>query len=247
MHAWFHAACRLHENVTKISSTLLCRKRCEIFAKSIRNISIPFLYLISCSMQIARKFYSDFTQISRRLSCRIRCGPFAESMRNLSMPNTCSIPCSLQISRKRHADLTQTTMQSVMRNLCGIHTESICLMHVWFHATCCLDTNFTQSLRRLPCKMRCGIFPESMRNISMPYACLIPCRMQFSRTFHADLTQTSMWNAIRNLCGINAESIYALCMLDSLVSSRLPSRMRCGIFAESMQNLCGIHAASIYA
>ena len=86
----------------------------------------------------------------------------------------------------------------------------------------------------------------------MPYSCLIPCSMQISRKFHADFTQTSMQNMLWNPCGIHAESIYALSMLDSMqhadftqILLRLSCRLRRGISAESLRNPCGIFAESL--
>ena len=352
---------KIHQDFTLTSMQNAKRYLCGIMrnlfgiqAEFMRNLSMPFLCLIPCSMQILSKFHADFTQTS------MRWGIFAESMRNLSMPFACLIIMQdadfTQISRTFHAEFTQISMQSAMGILCGIHAESLrnpcgiylclmsdlfyatfrfhanftqisrrllckmrcgslgnpcgiylCLIIAWFHAACRFHANFTQISRRLACKVRCwifaesmqhlcrihaesiyplwmlhfmqrldftpisrrfyadlhaecfgGIFGESMRNLSMPYACLIPCSMQISRKFHADLTETSMQRAMRNLCRIFAESIrnlcgIYLCLMLSLfhaacrfhvnvtqISQRPSYRMRnpCRIFAESIYTLC---------
>ena len=151
----------------------------------------------------------------------------------------------------QHADFTQISLR----------------FHADYHAEC-----VAESLQN-----PFGMFPESMRNLSMPYPSWNLCSMQISRKFYADFTQTSMHNALRNFCRIFGEYLRNLCeiLAESLrnpcviylclyihagfraacrfnanftqISRRLPCRMRCGIVAKSLQNLCGIHPESIYA
>ena len=90
IHAWFHAAWRFDANFRQISRRLACkmfsgilaeslRNPSEIFAESMRNLSMPYPFLIPCSMEIWRKFQADFTPTSMQNAIRNLDGIFAES------------------------------------------------------------------------------------------------------------------------------------------------------------------------
>ena len=81
-----------------------------------------------------------------------------------------------------------------------------------FHA------DFTESSMQNAMRNRNGILAESIRNLSMPYPCLVLRSMQISRYIQADFTQSSMQNALRNPSGMVAELF----------------RNRSGILAESI-------------
>ena len=142
------------------------RNLCGIYAESIYALSMLDSMQHAYFTQIFCRFHAYFHAECVAESFKNPCRIYRESMRNLSMPCPCLIPCSMPMSRKFHAEFTKTTMQNTLRNLCGILAGCF----------------------RNPC----GIFAESMRNLSMPYHCLIPCGMQISHKFHADFTQTSM-------------------------------------------------------
>ena len=161
------------------------RNPSEIFAESMRNLSMPYPCLIPCSMKISTK---HFTQISRRLACRMRSGILAESMQNssgmfaesqrnlcaihaesiyaLSMLNSMQHEDFTQSSPRFHADLHAEYVPEALRNPSGILLWNpcriyLCLIHAWFHAAWRFDANFRQISRRLPCRMHSGILTES--------------------------------------------------------------------------------------
>ena len=193
VHAWFYAASRFYANFTQILRRVPRKMRCRSFAKSFWNpCGITQTSMENATQNLGGIFRNPSGIFVETL--RNLCKIFAEPMRNLSMPYPCLILCDMQISRKFHSDFTQSSKENAMQS---------------FHKI------FLESLRNL-----CGIFAESMRNLSTPYPCLISCSMQVWRKFYADFTQTSKQNAMPNLCGISAETL---------------------------RSLCGIHAKSIHA
>ena len=83
------------------------------------------------------------------------CEFHAESIYVLCMLDSMQHAGFTQISRNFCADFNAECDAESLRNPCGIY---LCLMHAWFHAACRFYANFTQILRRLPCRMPSGIF-----------------------------------------------------------------------------------------
>ena len=119
-------------------------------------------------------------------------------------------------------------------------------VHAHFHAKC--DAQYL----RIPY----GIFAESMRNISIPYSCLIPCSMQILGWMRFNIFAESLRNPWRTFLWLIHALFHAACRFYSnftQILRGLQCGMRCGtfgnsfgIFLEYLRNLCGIHAESKY-
>ena len=204
--------------------------------------------------------HADFSQISRRFQA-----DFHAEWDDESLPNPCGIYlCLIHASRidfMQHAYFTKNSMQNALRNLCEIHADSIYALRM-------LDSmphaDFTQISRSFHADFHAKCDAEFFRNpCGSIYALCILDSMQ-----HASFTQISRRlekNAMRNLCGIHAESLwnpcvihadytYALCMLDSIkhavctqFSHRFHANVNAECNAESFRNLCGINLCLMQA
>ena len=256
--------CSIHADFTQTSMHNAMREHCEIHSDTLRNpcgiYALFMLYSmqpadftqssrrfhadfhaecdaeslripcgIPCSMQFSRKFHADFTG----LPCGMRCGIFPASMLNLSMPYACLILCKMQISLILLGRMRNRIFAESIQVLCGIRAESIYALSMFDFLQHADFTYFSRGFHR---DFLAECDAES-------YAWLIICSMQFWRKFHADFTQTSIRNAMQNLCRIHAESIYALYLLDSMQRADFTQTS----IQNSMRNLYRIHAESIYA
>ena len=202
----------LHANFTQISLGFQCIKPCGIFAEFMHNPSMPYQGSISryfktdfteTSMQNAlRKVFRidaessyallrfDFTPISRRFNADVYAECSSESLRNLSMP----------YQARFQVTFTQISRRPPCRMLCRIHAEAIYALSR--HDFTSISRRFYKKVHAESIYALC--FAESLRNLSLLY------QGSISRQYHAEFTRTSMQNALRNICGIYAVSIYAL-------------------------------------
>ena len=144
------------------------------------------------------------------------------------MPYPCLIQCNMKVSRRFHADFFADFRQNGFWNPSGMVPESQ--------------------------RNRSGILTESYPNLSMPYPCLIPCKIKMSRRFHAEWVAESYQNGSRivaesqrNLSGILAEAIYALSMLVFMQHedfTQILCRFHAEGVPESFRNGSGIVAES---
>ena len=147
-----------------------------------------------------------------------------------------------------------------------------CHIHAWFHAASRFHANFTQNTMQNAMQNLSGIQAESKWNVMGMYPCLIHACFHAASRFHADFTRISRWfhaqfhaecyaEYKRNPRGIQAKSEENLpisnpCLIpcSKQISrkfqadfTRIPSRMLCGMLAESKRNQGEIREESTHA